>query len=114
MTASYIWAFPHLEVKPSADGLSNVVSVVHWRLIASDDGYSAEAYGSVSLSDPDPDTFTAFDDLTKADVQAWAESALNAQSEGEVSAVDQIKASLAEQIARAKAPPVVTMPAPWG
>jgi hypothetical protein len=114
MTTTYTWSFPHLEVAPSLDGLTNVVKTVHWRIMATEDGHSAEAYGSVSLSDPDPDTFTAFDTLTKADVQAWVESALNAQSEGEVSVVDQMKTSLAEQIARAKAPPVVTMPAPWG
>jgi hypothetical protein len=114
MTTTYTWSFPHLEVAPSVDGLTNVVKVVHWRITATDDGHSAEAYGSVSLSDPDPDTFTAFDTLTKEIVQGWVEAAINGQSEGEVSVVDQMKTSLTEQIARAKAPPVVTMPAPWG
>jgi hypothetical protein len=113
MTTTYTWSFPHLEVAPSLDGLTNVVKTVHWRIMATEDGHSAEAYGSVSLSDPDPDTFTAFDGLTKETVQGWVEATLNAEGEGEVLVVERMKTSLAEQIARAKAPPVVTMPAPW-
>jgi len=116
MTITYTWSFPHLEVVPSKDGMTNVVKVVHWRIMASEDGYTEEAYGSVSLSDPDPDTFTAFDGLTKETVQSWVEGAMNAQDgeeAGDTSAVDKLKEALANRIAQKKAPPVVSMPAPW-
>jgi hypothetical protein len=107
---TYTWAFPHLEVAPSENNLSNVVKVVHWRLIATNDGYSAEAYGSASLSSPDPDTFTAFDGLTKETVQGWVEGAL-AGEDGD--SVTKMKDALADQIEKQKAPPVITMQAPW-
>jgi hypothetical protein len=107
---TYTWAFPHLEVAPSENGLSNVIKVVHWRLIATDDGLSAEAYGSVSLSSPGPDAFTAFDGLTKETVQSWVEAAL-AGEDGD--AVTKMQDALSAQIEKQKAPPVVTMQAPW-
>jgi hypothetical protein len=107
---TYTWAFPHLEVAPSENGLSNVVKTVHWRMIATQDGYSAEAYGSVSLSSPDPDAFTAFDGLTKATVQGWVESTLSVQ---DTDAITKMQDALVAQIDRQKSPPIVTMSAPW-
>ena len=31
MSIVYTWSFPQFEVAPSEDGLTNVVSVIHWR-----------------------------------------------------------------------------------
>jgi hypothetical protein len=106
---NYTWTFPHFDVAPSHDELVNVIKTVHWRLTAIDEDYSAEAYGSVSLTDPDPETFIAFEGLTAEAVQGWVESAIN----GENDQVDQLKASLAAQIEKQKNPPVVTLAAPW-
>lgn len=112
MTTTYTWAFPTVEVVPSEDGLTNVIRTVHWRLIATQDGYSAEAYGSLTLPKPEAQAFKEFSTITKADVEAWVAEQLNAGNEtGQ--AIEQLKTALTEQIAKQKAPPVVTMAAPW-
>lgn len=110
MSIAYTWTFPHLEVAPSSNGLTNVVKVVHWRVMASDAGFTEEAYGSVALSDPDPETFTAYAGLTAAAVEGWVKAAMNEQ---DAETVANLEASLAKRIEAKKAPPVVTMPAPW-
>ena len=112
MTTTYTWTFPHLEVAPSHDGLTNVVKVVHWRVTATDDGYAEEAYGSVSLSDPDPSTFTAFDGLTKETVEGWVKAAINGEGE-DGDGVAKLEAALQQRIDAKKAPSIVSMPAPW-
>lgn len=113
MATTYNWTFPHLEVAPHSNGLTNVVKVVHWRVTATDDGYAEEAYGSVSLSDPDPTVFEAYEGLTKEKVEGWVKDALNAQGE-EGDAVAKLEQALQQRIDQKKAPAVVTMPAPWG
>ncbi|MBB99200.1 MAG: hypothetical protein CML67_06645 [Rhodobacteraceae bacterium] len=102
---TYTWSFPTLETKPSVEGLTDVVHVVHWRLRGEDaDGVSFEDYGTVTMDPPDPENFTPFQDLTEADVLAWIA--------GEID-VDERKALVAAQIERKKNPPVVAKAAPW-
>jgi hypothetical protein len=114
MTVKFTWVFPHLQVVPSADNLGNIIDVVHWRLIATEDGYSADVYGSVSLTAPDPDSFTEFSKITKETVQIWVENILNQQNpEAEERYVDNLKRQLVGQIQQMKSPPVVTMAPPW-
>jgi hypothetical protein len=105
MPITYTWLFPTLETVPSVDGLTDVVHVVHWRLRGEDaDGVSFEDYGSVTMEDPDPVSFTPFVDLTEADVLAWIA--------GEID-VDERKALVADAIDRKTNPPVVAKAAPW-
>lgn len=105
MTITYTWSFPTLETKPSVDGLTDVVHVVHWRLRGEDaDGVSFEDYGSVTMAEPDPANFTPFQDLTEADVLAWIA--------GEID-IDEKKAIVADRIAAKINPPVVAKAAPW-
>ncbi|WP_425087761.1 hypothetical protein [Stappia sp.] len=105
MTITYTWSFPTLETKPSVEGLTDVVHVVHWRLRGEDaDGVLFEDYGTVTMEGPDPENFTPFADLTEADVLEWIA--------GEID-VDERKAVVAAQIDRKKNPPVVAKAAPW-
>lgn len=105
MTITYEWEFSQFDTKPHSDGLTNVVSCIHWRLTGTDElGYMASNYGTVILGDPSPAGFTPFEDITKALTISWMEA---------VTDVEAIKASIADQIDRARNPPVVPMVPPF-
>jgi hypothetical protein len=104
MSIAYTWSFPQFEVAPSEDGLTNVVSVIHWRLDAMDGIYSAGAYGTVALGAPDPAAFTPYADIT----EQWAIDAVSANIE-----LAQVEAALAGEINKKKNPPTVPMAPPF-
>ena len=71
----------HAKINDTELGLENVIESIHWRYQAEDaDGNIADVYGSVGLEAPEADSFTAFNDLTQADVEAWLESKLVVES----------------------------------
>ena len=66
--ATMNWSISTLERELSDGG----VIVAHWRCTASDGDYSASSYGTAGFTpDPESEDFTAYDDLTEADVLAW-------------------------------------------
>jgi hypothetical protein len=105
---NYSWTISSLETAPSLDNLTDVVRVIHWRYSATEvDGdktYQAETYSTFTCSEPSPNDFTAYPDLTEADVISWLESGLN---------VEAMQESLANQIADLKNPKIVSLPLPW-
>lgn len=101
---TYTWGIANLEVVPSEDGLSNVVKNIHWTLSATDGQFTASGYGSAGTGAVDPDAFTPYEELTQADVIGWLEQLLE---------VDQLRTSLANQIADQQNPPIITPPLPW-
>ena len=111
MAINYTWIFNPLEVALSQDGLTNVVTTVHWRLIASetvgDVEYSESVYGSEGMDPPVPANFVDYEELDQATVQEWIEGKMGAER------VQQLKDSLASQINAKKNPVSATLPAPW-
>jgi len=104
MAINYKWIISSLETAPSLDSLTDVVRTVHYRYQATDGDYQAETYSSYACSEPSPNDFTAYPDLTEADVIGWLESGLN---------VEAMQESLANQIADLKNPKIVSLPLPW-
>ena len=104
MEIKYNWEITAMEVVLNQDGLSNVVSNIDWRLIATVEGekYRAEKWAKQYVSAPDANTFTAYDELTKEQVVGWLESVLD---------VPQLKEYLEEQI-NLQANPVTALLAP--
>ena len=107
MAITYDWIFNPLTVKPVEGSLTDVVIIVDWRRTAVDGNYGSSVYGQVSLGPPNPSNYTAFDDLTKAQVQGWVVASLTQ------TVVDQYDASLAQNIADQKNPPTIPLPPPW-
>jgi hypothetical protein len=107
MAITYDWIFNPLTVKPVEGSLTDVVIIVDWRRTAVDGNYASSVYGQISLGPPNPSNYTAFADLTKAQVQGWVEAALTP------AAVAQYDASLAADIDRQQNPPVIQLPPPW-
>lgn len=78
--------------------LADVVYNVHWSYIGEDEnGNSAHIIGVESVSDPDPSSFTSFDDLTQSQVIAWIEPNF---------VLSEMQANLDKQISEIVAPTV--------
>ena len=106
MEIIYTWEITAMEVILNQDGLSNVVSNIDWRLIATVDGekYRSEQWAKQYVSAPDANTFTNYEDLTKEEVISWLENILD---------VAQLKESLAYQIGLQANPITAILPPPF-
>ena len=91
MEIIYNWEITAMEVILNQDGLSNVVSNIDWRFIATVENkpYRALHWSKQYVSAPDATTFTNYKELTKEQVVGWLESVLD---------VPQLKENLEEQI----------------
>lgn len=101
---NFKWVIVQLDTKPQEQGLQDVVSLIHWRRNASDASYIAESYGTMPCETPSSTDFTAYPDLTQAQVESWLEDGLDLAS---------IDSNLEEQIELQKNPPIVVLPLPW-
>jgi hypothetical protein len=104
---SYTWKVAALDYAVSQDGLSNVVTTVHWRVSKEDEnGNSGSSYGTQGLPAPDPNSFTDWDNLDEFTVLTWA---TNEMGEEAVTAIqDSVDAQIAE-----KANPTHGCGVPW-
>ena len=92
----------------SESGLEGVVNVLHWQCTDSDGDHDGRCYGTVGLSAPDADSFTAYDSITLDQAVGWAKASLGDEA---VAAYEQ---SIKDQIALSKAPVSATgVPASW-
>ena len=105
MAIAYTWNCTTVDTYPTKSDQTDVIFNVHWRLNGVDDTEDkngGDSYGVVSLDTEDLSTFTAFADITEADVIGWVEAALG---EDQVAA---LKTSIDAQIAEKITPTVVT------
>lgn len=102
------WIISAMDTAPSADGLIDVVKTVHWRRQASEifneKEIMADVYGAMACATPSETDFTAYPDLTEAQVESWLEAGLD---------VEALDASLAQQLENIKNPPIISLPLPW-
>lgn len=104
---SYTWKVAALDYAVSQDGLSNVVTNVHWRVSKEDDnGNSGSSYGSQGLPAPDPSNFTDWNNLDEYTVITWAVSEMGEEQATAIQ--DSIDAQIAE-----KANPTRGSGVPW-
>lgn len=107
MAITNTWAVVQMDAYPEYEGNADVVFTVHWTLTAVDGEHAGSVYGSVGLTlDPEA-TYVPYANLTEAQVIGWVQAALGEE------AVTGYEASLAQQIADAKNPPVVSPALPW-
>jgi hypothetical protein len=109
MATVYAWVISSMDSYPkTADDLTDVICVVHWRRTATqvdgDKTYFADVYGTLSVPAPDPADFVPYDQVTEAMVEGWLDNGLDTVS---------LDANLDIQIENQINPPVVTLPLPW-
>lgn len=113
MSVTYTWKIEQLDVAPVVGGLSNVVSKIHWRLLASDGANGAECYGDQILLPPDPSDFSPYASLTEVAVIACLESLIDANAGEDRLTVAQLRQGLAGILAAKAAPHTEPLPLPW-
>lgn len=109
MATTYSWVISSLDSYPTdAEGLTDVICVVHWRRTATqvdgDKTYFAEVYSTLSVPAPDPADFVPYDQVTYEMVCSWLESGLNTES---------LKENLESQIADQINPKIISLPLPF-
>ncbi len=95
MATTFTWNVAQMQ-RLAADG---AVTVVHYTVDARDPDYSAGAYGSVGLEQPDPDSMIPYADLTPEVVISWVKSKLGGDEK-----VAEIEAALQKQIDEQRQP----------
>jgi hypothetical protein len=90
---------------PQQDGEQDVVFNVHWTLSGTNGTFTGSVYGSHSVTVNPDEPFTAYAELTQAQVLGWIWS----------SGVDRDaqQANVAAQIEAQVNPPVISLPLPW-
>jgi hypothetical protein len=120
MAVTHTWSVSDQLQTRTQDGLSEVVFSVVWNLSSEEtvDGttYSISSANQISLNTDnlDPATFTAFADLTEAQVVGWAKAVIDANAaEGEGVTCAEWEAGHDRNIAKQQNPPTAVETAPW-
>jgi hypothetical protein len=93
-----------MDTIPKDGTLLDVVSVIHWTRIATQDEIVVSSYGTMNCTTPSETDFTAYPDLTQAQVEGWLDAGLD---------VPTIDANLDKQIENIINPPLIVLPLPW-
>jgi hypothetical protein len=108
METNFQWIISQLNCAVELEGLPNVINVIHWRYNATkvegDKTYFAETYGASNVSQPNPQTFIPYEDVTEQEIINWLEQILPIQA---------MQSSLEANIALQINPVEVTLPLPW-
>jgi hypothetical protein len=109
MATTYKWVVSSLDSYPKdAEGLTDVICVIHWRYqaeqVENDKTYFAEVYGTLSVASPDPADFVPYDQVTYEMVCGWLEAGLD-----QVSLDENLDSQIADQIN----PKVISLPLPF-
>ena len=101
---TYNWVINQMDTIPKEGTLLDVVSVIHWSRIATQDEIVVSSYGTMNCTTPSETDFTAYPDLTQAQVESWLDAGLD---------VPTIDANLDKQIENIINPPLIVLPLPW-
>jgi len=114
MAVTMTWNVLTMDVVKSQDGLTDVVSNVHWECKAVDEnGVSVRSIGVETLPAPDVNDFTEFESLTKDQVIEWTKSVKFGDGEDQMTEAE-FNTNLENSVAQKANPPVVTKkPSGW-
>jgi hypothetical protein len=105
---TYKWIINQMDTKPTEDGLTDVVVVVHWTRDAEQyvggEPILVSSYGTMACATPSSTDFTAYPDLTYNQVCGWLDTGLDVAS---------IDLGLANQIENIINPPIIVLPLPF-
>lgn len=108
MAIEYKWIISAMDTAVKSDELTDVVKVIHWRRSAQDiingNSYYVDTFGAIQCDEPDPMSFTPYQDLTFEQICGWLESKLD---------VSKIDENLSLKLENVINPPIVQLPLPW-
>lgn len=101
------WVLSNLERAISVGELTDVVTTVHWRCVASDGELRADVYGATSLPPPDAAAqFVPFEKLVEAEVLLWLHATMGKDT------VSAHESTVLARLAEAREPETVSG-TPW-
>jgi hypothetical protein len=107
-TTVFEWVISELNCAVESEGLPDVINQIHYRYNATQehDGkiYFADTYSVASVTQPNPQNFIPYADVTEAEVIGWLE---------EILPVEAMQLALENNIALQITPKEVTLPLPW-
>lgn len=102
------WEITSMQCVPKEGELVDVVQVVFWKRVFSQDGEPVprivEISGSQNFAAPDEASFTPYNELTKEQVCGWLDQKID---------VNELDAQLDVMMESVINPPIVQMPLPW-
>ena len=101
---TFNWLIQSMPAYPQKAEETDVVFQVNWQCNANDNGYSANTFGSVSVTYTAGSPFTPYADITQDQVWGWINPSIDRS---------EIEANLQAMIDAQKTPTVVTPPLPW-
>ena len=108
METNFQWVISQLNCAVESEGLPNVINTIHWRYNATkvegDKKYFAETYSASNVSQPNPQNFIPYKDVTEQEIINWLEQILPVQAMQSI-----LEANIDFQIN----PVEVTLPLPW-
>ena len=116
MAITYAWNFDPLEVHYSSASLANVVKTVHWQYTATTEGTSSLGVsgsfeginiGKLGLDPVASADFTAYSDLTEAQVIGWVTASMGDER------VTEIQTGVSKSLEAQLNPPTGPKIAPW-
>ena len=102
---TFNWQIEQLNCYPQAEGQTDVVFTVHWRLTGTDGTYSGTVYSTCGVTYVAGTPYTPYADLTQNQVLQWIWA----------SGVDKdsAEAAVQQQINNQITPPVISPKLPW-
>jgi hypothetical protein len=106
MNITYTWKITAMEMAPSLDGLTDVVTLVRFEYKGTDSisGFSGQFNGAIPVGTPDSATFVPLADLTEDEVIAWVQALHPTAHPNEV---------ISEEIQNQITPANENAPMPW-
>jgi len=105
MATVFNWKIEQLNCYPQAEGQTDVVFTVHWRLTGTDGTYSGTVYSTCGVTYVAGTPYTPYADLTQDQVLGWIWA--NGVDK------DSAEAAVQTQINNQINPPVVSPQLPW-
>ena len=102
-----VWKIVHLRIRPLYKEKRDIVTEIHWRLEATEQGHQAAVYGSLALPVNNLEAFIPYDSLKEADVIQWVKGVLGADKTAE------LEQSLRQQLAMKLEPEIFEAELPW-
>jgi hypothetical protein len=104
METKYNFVISACDVVLNEGTMKDVITTIHWRYNATNDGFFAETYGASAMGQPTPENFTDYNNVTKEQMVSWLEGVLD---------VPAMQLNLNAQIELLKNPVTATLPPPF-
>lgn len=101
------WTIDGMDVVPNKSVYTNVVSNIHWRVLATYENYMISVYGEESIEYQLRETFIPYEELTQETVINWVKQTMGIEK------VTEIENMVTEKLNNLVNPEVVALSLPW-